>query len=193
MVTIATVRDQVRVRLEDPDAGLWEDATLDEVIAETLAEYNALLPRESVLALPVAGGDLDVSLPDSVVAIQRVVLPDGTVPVARGQPAGPVSGERQAWERFGGKLRFARPLVAGTLTVWALAGVEIEDVPARDVWLLVLGAVWRALARRGVQEWKRGVPQGRTDTLTVDRAREEYQAALRARRRRAKTVYLVPS
>ena len=191
MATLNEIRTRVRQRLDEQAAAIWTDAELDEAVEATLEEYNHLFPAEQELDQPVSEGAMALALPTDTQAVARVVLADGAVLPRRGEPTGRTADEAAAWETFAGELRFSRPLAAQTLTLWLLGGHAVTDVLEGDSGLLVLGAVWRALMQRSVQDFKRGGPlAGVSYELVIRSAREEYEQALDRRRRRVRSRLL---
>lgn len=188
MPTLITVRERVRTRLEEQAAAVWSDVEIDEAIAASVEEYSHLLPREESVALPVTAGMTSVDGPVGTFEVLRVTLENGWVVPRRAAPLGSASGEGLAWEWFGGALQFSRPLEAQTLTLWRLTGSTVEHVPESDAGLIVLGAVWKALQQRSVQDFKRGGVLGSMPYAAVIRSAErEYVRAMDARRRRVRS------
>jgi hypothetical protein len=156
MPTLVSVRARVRTRLEEQAAALWSDAEIDEAVAASVEEYSHLFPREESVTLPVSAGSMSVGGLEGTFEVLRLTLENGRVVPRRSSPVGSVSSEELAWEWFGGALHLSRPLEAQTLTVWRLTGSTVEHVPEADAGLIVLGAVWKALQQRSVQDFKRG-------------------------------------
>lgn len=188
MATLSTVRARVRTRLEEQAAAVWSDAEIDEAITASLEEYSHLFPREESVALPVSAGATSVDGPEGTFEVLRLTLENGWVVPRRASPVGNSRGEELAWEWFGGTIHFSRPIEAQTLSVWCLTGSAIEQVPEADIGVIVLGAVWRALQQRGVQDFKRGGPLGGMSYgSAVGSSEREYTRAMDARRRRARS------
>lgn len=188
MPTLISVRARVRTRLEEQAAAVWSDAEIDEAIAASVEEYSHLFPREESVTLPVAAGSMSVGGLEGTFEVLRLALENGWVVPRRSSPAGRVSGEELAWEWFGGALHFSRPLEAQSLTVWRLTGSTVEHVPEADAGLIVLGAVWKALQQRSVQDFKRGGVLGGMPYAAVIRSAErEYVRAMDGRRRRVRS------
>lgn len=187
MTTVEGLRARVRLRLEETVEAIWSDAVIDEAILATLEEYNHLFPREERVPVAWIGGAGPLELAGDTVGVVRVVLANGHVLPRRGIASGSPAGEALAWEWFGGGLQFNRPLPAQSIDVWRLTPRTLEQVPAWDCGLLVLGAVWRTLQQRSVQEVKRGLLLAGVADQAVERAAErEYRSALAARQRRAR-------
>ena len=186
MATMADVRERVRLRLEEASAAVWSDDDLDEGITSALELYNERFPLEATATAAIAANGTNVPMPVNARSVVRVTLEDGAVVPKRAAPVERTADEAQAWETFAGTIWFTRPLQAQTLTVWHLTGHTVSDVPEGDVGLLVLGAVWKALEQRSVQELKRSGPvAGAEAAFIVRRAREEFQGAFGQRQRRA--------
>jgi hypothetical protein len=187
MATLTEIRTRVRLRLEEASAAVWSDAELDEVITATLEQYSERFPREAT-ATPAINGT-NVAIPNGARSVLRVALENGAIVPKRAAPVERTADERLAWETFAGVIWFTRPLPAQTLTVWYLTSHAVGDVPDADAGLLVLGAVWRALEQRGVQELKRSGPAaGGSFGSAVQRAREEFERAFDQRARRVRAV-----
>lgn len=188
MTTIAEIRARVRLRLEESVEAIWSDAVIDEAIGATLEEYNHLFPMEERVPISHTGGAGPLALGDDTVGVVRVVLAGGGVLPRRSIASGSSAGEALAWEWFGGALHFSRPVEAQSIDVWRLTPRTLEQVPAWDTGLLVLGAVWRTLQQRSVQEVKRGLLlSGMADRAVVRAAEQEYARALSIRQRRVRS------
>lgn len=187
MPTMVSIRTRVRTRLEESVAAVWSDGDIDESITATLEEYSHLFAREESVELAVEAGATSVDGSAETFEVLRVVLENGSVVPRRAAPVGSSSGEELAWEWFAGTIYLSRAVEAQTLTVWRLTGHSIDQVSAADSGLLVLGAVWRSLQQRSVQDFKRGGPLGGMTYDTVIRSAErEYTRALDRRRRRVR-------
>lgn len=187
MTTLASLRARVRLRLEETTEAIWSDDVIDEALGATLEEYNHLFPREERLPVAHPGGQGPLTLEGNTTGIVRVVLANGWTVPRRSAASGSPSGEALAWEWFGGELLFSRALEAQSIDVWRYTPHEIEQVPEWDCGLLVLGAVWRTLQQRSVQEVKRGLfLAGQPAQDVVRSAEREYNLALRRRLRRAR-------
>lgn len=188
MATLATVRGRARTRLEEQAAAVWSDTEIDETIAASLEEYSHLFPREESLGLPVIAGATSVDGPDDTFEVLRLTLANGWVVPRRASPAGTMSGAELAWEWFAGRIHFSRPVEAQTLTVWRLTGSTVEQVPEADIGIIVLGAVWRALQQRSVQDFKRGgLLGGMSYSAVIGSVEREYTRAMDSRRRRVRS------
>ena len=112
MTTRLTLRTALRVRLEDATATpLWDDASLNEALAEAMGRYGARVPIERRLsvAIPATATTIAVATSLSTRQVIRVLDARGEpVPRAWGQP--PRAGDGQAWRWWGGALVLALPL-----------------------------------------------------------------------------------
>jgi hypothetical protein len=191
MTTKAELRDALRRRLEDvPVTGLWDDATLDDALADGLSRYGAIAPleerstvvvSESALSFTVAGletGEAIVRLLDPGLAVVSPFLAED-----RDQPG-------QGWRWWAGEIRLAKPARAGNWIVeWHRPRVlpatdpGVAPVNAGDEGAVTLIAAGSALRRRAVEEAKRG---GRGVEALLELAQEweatgEKQARARGR------------
>ena len=188
MTTLVTLRARVRLRLEETVEALWSDAVIDEAVLTTLEEYNHLFPAEERVPVSHVGGAGPLEVAGQTAGVVRVVLADGSTVPRRSIAAGSAAGETLSWEWFGNALHFSRNLEAQALDVWRLAPRTLESVPEWDAGLLVLGALWRTLQQRSVQEVKRGLLlSGMADQAVVRAAEREYTRALRQRQRRVRS------
>lgn len=158
MTTINALRTRLRVRLEEVVAAVWSDAELDECLTGALADYSFRYPAETEASVGIANGATYATLPAGVLSMRRVVSGTGLVIPSRGAPTGSAAGEELAWERFGGRLYFSRPLAAQTLTIWYLTTHDFAGLPPIDEGLVILLAVAAALDVRAIQDAKRGIP-----------------------------------
>jgi hypothetical protein len=196
MTTLGEVRDRLRARLEDTsDAPLWSDTTLDEGLQRALDAYSQWNPSESIDTFTAADGDTSAALPSgetpaSGSRVLKVIAPnDDVIPPKAGGSVGYTGDEEQSWTVFAGSLRFARPLSAGTYTVystgaraWPAADESDFPVPESDLGLILAGAAVYALEVRATQEWKRG-PLPARYSEAINEARAAYAAEWRERRR----------
>ena len=197
-VTLTDAREQVRLRLEDDGGnGAWTDAEIDTGLARALDEYGHRYPMEQRAEIVVDQGDTSVDLPTGARSVVRVIDPRGRIIPPNAIPLRGTAGSEQGWEVWGDRVEFTRALPEGTLELWYRGPRTFPDdsadplpVPPDDVSLLVLGAVTWCLEQRSVAEWKRGALPARYETV-LRRAREEYQAAWRARARQVRTGRMV--
>jgi hypothetical protein len=191
MTTLGDVRDRLRTRLEDTSATpLWSDTTLDEGLKRALDAYSQWSPNESVETFTAAEGDTSASLPDGALRVLSVIDPHGwTIPPLTGERLRYSGDEELSWSVFAGTLRFARPLIAGTYTLyvtgaraWPANDDSAFPVPDADLGLILAGATVYALEVRATQEWKRG-PLPARYSEAISEARAAYAAEWRERRR----------
>lgn len=178
MTTRAELRTSVRRRLEDTGATpLWDDATLNDLIADAVRRYGRRRPAERSLTVAVADGARTVSVtpftPGSrvlrvldadgeAVPREQALLCDGT-PVAQG------------WRWWNGQLLLTIPANGGNWQIDLLdrRAVPADDVTALDIEsgdeeILILLTVAAALRRRAVEDAKRG--NGRSATALLQAA-----------------------
>jgi hypothetical protein len=191
MATLGEVRDRLRTRLEDTSVSpLWGDAMLDEGLRRALDAYSQWSPSESVATFTAADGDTSASLPTGALRVLTVIDPNGwTIPPLTGERLRYSGDEELSWSVFAGSLRVARPLIAGTYTVyttgaraWPVADDSDFPVTDSDLGLIVAGATIYALEVRATQEWKRG-PLPARYSEAINEARAAYAAEWRERRR----------
>lgn len=199
MPTRLTLRTALRVRLEDTTATpLWDDASLNEALAEAMDRYGARVPIERRLsvAIPAATTTIAVATALSTRQVIRVLGARGEpVPRAWGQP--PRAGDGQAWRWWGGALVLALPL--GSPQTWTIEYLAPRPLPSDDVTTveidpgdedLVVGlAASAALTRRAVEDAKRGLnPQ--PVAMLAAAIEADSGERLRARSRRASGGWL---
>jgi hypothetical protein len=185
MATAEAIRARVRTRLEEVTAAVWTDDELDECVTGALETYGWRFPVEAIATASVAEGAQSAAAPVGMRAVQRVILADGSVVPRRGRPVRSTAAEELGWELYGGLLHFSRPLSAQTITIWYTAAPTLDDVPADDEGLIVLGAVVGALRARAVQDYKRGGDLSSSD-VAITLAQAEYDGALSQRTRRVR-------
>ncbi len=131
MTTRADLRAAVRLRLADANGGaLWDDATLNDFLAEALRDYGTRFPREQSLTVNVAAGATSVAITPSIERHQvvRVFDPTGS-PVPRQQGC-EQAGSGQAWDWWNSTLRLTAPAACGT---WRVDYLESRSLPGDDV------------------------------------------------------------
>jgi hypothetical protein len=191
MTTLGDVRDRLRTRLEDTSGSpLWSDTTLDEGLQRALDAYSQWSPSESVTTFTAADGDTNTALPNGALRVLKVIDPNGwTIPPLAGESLRYTADEELSWSIFAGSLRFARPLIAGTYTLYttgarAWPASDDSDFPVidSDLGLILAGSTVYALEVRATQEWKRGSLPARYSEA-ISEARAAYAAEWRERRR----------
>lgn len=164
MATKSELRELVRRRLEDVSvAPLWDDATLDDALADGLSRYGAMVPLEERSSIVVASGAVGFAVPglESGMAIRQVIAPSGTiVPAAI---ASTFEEPGQAWRWWAGEIRLAKAAAGGAWIVeWhrprLLPASDGNAMPVRagDEGAVSLFASASALRRRAIEEAKRG-------------------------------------
>jgi hypothetical protein len=205
MTTRLDLRTAVRRRLEDTGGSpLWDDAALNDFLAEAMRRYGTRFPREVSTTVNVNAGATSAVVTPSLTVDQVVRVFDGDGrPVSRQQAleaddaalAGLVTG--QAWRWWGASLVLARAAeTTGTWQIDYLGGrtlpgddvTAVEIVPG-DEEIVVLLAAATALRRRSVEDGKRGLGRGTVNGLIAVSAeviQNEAERLIRARRRRAR-------
>jgi hypothetical protein len=182
MATKAEMNALVRRRLEDASvAPLWDDATIDDALADGLSRYGAFVPLEMQSSVIVASGATGFSVTglESGQAIRQVFAPNGRlVPAA---VAACFEASTQTWRWWAGQILLAKPAAGGTWIVeWRkprlLPANDGDAMPARagDEGAVSLFAAASAIRRRAVEEAKRG---GRSIEALVMLAGEWERAA----------------
>lgn len=201
MTTRADLRTALRLRLEDTGlAPLWDDATLNECIGAAIRAYGVAVPRQVTTGVTVPAGVKKVITGVTLdpARIARVTDAAGIwVPPWPPWDVQDAAGRRtpgQAWRWWNGDLILAEPAAASGAGIWMVehwAGrlPPASDGDAGDVLPgdeeIVLGfAQAAALARRAVEDAKRGI---RGDTAArADLARAAAERLLARRGRRAR-------
>jgi hypothetical protein len=161
----------IRHRLADegPDP-LWDDAFLNDAIAEAVRRYSTHVPRQEVAAIGVQAGDREIEMPEDVNALRVVrVFDDRGVlwprwegsgeapPVPHGQPG------NATWRVWGNMI------LLGTSTartgLWRIEHLVHRDAPVDDIIaldiqpndedIIVALGLAVALSRRAISEGKR--------------------------------------
>jgi hypothetical protein len=196
MTTRAELRTALRLRLEDSGGPpLWDDATLNEALAKAIRTYGAAFPRQTTTGVTVAAGATQIASGVTLdpERITRVTDAAG-IWVPPWPPWEDRPGQRtpgQAWRWWDGDLILAEPAAASAAGIWTiehLAGRtppatdgEAADVLPDDEEIVLAFAAAATLARRAVEDAKRGV---RTDAgARATAARQDAEALLRRRRR----------
>jgi hypothetical protein len=199
MPTRAEIRASLRLRLEDTGASpLWDDAVLNEAIAAAVRAYGAAFPKQVTTGVSVPAGATRVATGTTIdpARITRVTDAAGIWvppwPPWEEQTAGTDRG--QAWRWWGSDLILAEPAATSGAGIWSVEhragrtppaadGEQVDVLPGDEEILLALAAA-AALARRAVEDAKRGA---RADTAPhADAARQEADRLIAARRRRAR-------
>ena len=193
MTTKAEFRAAVRRRLDDvPVAGLWDDATLDDAMADALSRYGVFAPQEERSTVAVSDGAMSFAVTglERRQAIRRGIDPGASVIAPGRAEDGDEPG--QGWRWWAGEIRLAKPARAGSWIVeWhrprLLPATDSGVVPilAGDDGAVSLIAAGSALRRRAVEEAKRG---GRGADGLMQLAKEWEAAGLWQARARGRRV-----
>ncbi len=199
MTTRADLRAAVRLRLADANGGaLWDDAALNDFLAEALRDYGTRFPREQSLTVNVAAGATSVAITPSIERHQvvRVFDPTGS-PVPRQQGC-EQAGSGQAWDWWNSTLRLTAPAACGTWRVdylesRSLPGDDVTPVelPGADEAIVVTLAAAIAMRRRAVEDAKLGFG-GRQNAAAAmaERLQRDAERMIAARQRRARGGWL---
>jgi hypothetical protein len=199
MPTRADLRTALRLHLEDTGpTPLWDDTTLNESIAAAIRAYGVAVPRQVTTGVTVPAGATKVATgvtldPDR---IARVTDAAG-IWVPPWPPWEDHPGQRtpgQAWRWWADELILAEPAASSAAGLWTVEHRTGRTPPATDGEALALlpgdeiivltYAQAAALARRAVEDAKRGL---RTDAAArAESAREEAERLLGRRGRRAR-------
>jgi hypothetical protein len=197
MTTRLDLRTALRRRLEDTGATpLWDDATLNDALADAMRHYGTRFPTEATTAVNVVAGvtSTPVAPPIPTERVLRLFDENGTC-VPRQTAFEP--DERtvgQSWRWWNSTLILARaPATSGAWTVEYLSGrtLPADDVTAVDLIpgdeeIVLLLAVVTALRRRTVEDAKRGSARSAASVAVIaDRAEHAAEWLIAARRRRA--------
>ncbi|MGC4107243.1 MAG: hypothetical protein QM753_13045 [Thermomicrobiales bacterium] len=203
--TRAGVRAMVRRRLADTSAEpLWEDAFLDDAIAEAVRRYSDRFPREDAVMASVSAGARMVAIPGGVSPFRLVRVFDdrgdlwqqweGSLSALPPVPFAPSSGER-LWRVWGDDLMLASPVPR--TSIWRLEFLEDRAAPEDDVTpldaeigdedILIALAMNVALVRRAIADGKRTTGKGAHPLMGAARmAQVDADKLFWLRRRRAK-------
>ncbi len=204
--TRGELRAMVRRRLDDesPDP-LWNDAFLNDAIAEAIRRYGVRLPREETTAIAVTAGAREIALPENVNDARILRLFDDRGMIWRSwdavdddppAPQSPATGEL-AWRLWSGNILLASP--APRTGSWriehhasrTLVGSDdlALDMEPGDEDIHIALAMSAALSRRGIAEGKRA---SSTPMLVAARATQieaERLFWLRGRRARGSAFH----
>lgn len=193
MTTRAELRLALRFRLEDTAlAPLWDDAVLNEALADAVRAYGVALPRQVTTGVTVAAGDQRV-VASAEVDPERIVrvLDAAGIWVAPWRPEQDRPGERgQAWRWWDGGLVLAEPAAASGAGIWQIEHRTGRELPGNDLdavdclpgdeGIVLTLAEAAALSRRATEDAKRGL---RSEAAArADAAQRQAQHLVRQRR-----------
>lgn len=195
MTTRLQLRSILRRRLEDNSGTpLWDDVSLNELLADAVRRYGIRFPAEKTEAIVVADGATTILVDDEIAGSDIVAVRDGNgVAIARTRPEAERSwAAGQSWRWWNGSLVLSSPAVGGTWEVdrfsrreLAANDVDAVNIRSGDEEIVVLLAAASALMRRAVELSKRGIETGGlTLTRVADRHSREAETLMQARRRR---------
>lgn len=198
MTTRLELRTAIRRRLEDTSGTpLWDDATLNDFLAEAMRGYGTLVPREAVASLTVPAGVTSIAISSPTIEPERITRvldnTDAVIPRRAEEHGGPASEARaeQAWRWWASTLLLERaPAVTGIWRIEYLSGraspsddVTAADIIAGDEDLVVLLATTTALRRRAVEDGKRGIATSAVMAAATTTGAEADRLIARRRRR----------
>ncbi|HET7093248.1 MAG TPA: hypothetical protein VFI22_07220 [Thermomicrobiales bacterium] len=194
MTTRMELRAELRLRLEDgATPPLWDDAALDEAIAEGIRGYGRRVPREATATIAASGGESSLPMPGiGRDRIARVIDPDGrALPPLPASDDGDPAATGQAWRCWNETVLLARPAAAGSWRIDYLAArtLPADDATALDIVpgdeaLVASLALAAALRRRATEDAKRGMPPLTAGLAAATQAAAERLFAARGRRAR---------
>ena len=197
MTTRAELRTALRARLEDSGGSpLWDDVTLNEMLAAAVRAYGTAFPRQVTTGVTVPAGATRI-VTGTTIDPERIAR----VTDAAGIWVAPWPAEAecpheigQAWRWWSGDLILAEPAAASGAGIWmiehlvgrtppATDGEAVDVIPGDEE--IVLGyAAAAALARRATEDAKRGIASNAGDR--AEAARQATERLIQRRRRRAR-------
>jgi hypothetical protein len=197
MTTRVELRAALRLRLEDDGpAPLWDDATLNEVLAAAIRAYGVAFPRQVTTGVTVPAGATRVITGTTIEAGRIARITDAAGIWVEPWPAGADDRHErgQAWRWWSGDLILAEPAAASGAGIWTiehLAGRlppatdgEAVDLLPGDEEIVLAFAEAAALSRRAVEDAKRGVRGDAGARAEAARLAAERLVARRLRRAR---------
>jgi hypothetical protein len=199
MTTRLEFRTALRLRLEDTGpTPLWDDATLNESLAAAIRAYGVAVPRQVTTGVTVPAGATKVATgvtldPDRIARVTDAAgiwVPPW--PSWEDRPGQRTPG--QAWRWWSDELILAEPAGSSGAGLWTVEHLigrtppatdgEALDILPGDEEIVLSYAQAAALARRAVEDAKRGL---RTDAAArAESARAEAERLLGRRGRRAR-------
>jgi hypothetical protein len=181
---------------------LWDDATLNDFLAEAMRRYGARFPLEQSTTVVLGASATSVVVTPDLEADCVVRVFDGEgrlVPRHQGDETNDVGIDgltiAQAWRWWGNSLVLAHGATAGTWTIDYLSGrtlptndVTLVEVIAGDEDIVVLLAAATALRRRAIEDGKRGLGHGGRlpTTESAESMQAQAEQLIQMRRRRAR-------
>jgi hypothetical protein len=199
MTTRLELRTALRLRLEDTGVTpLWDDAALNDALAAAIRAYGVAVPRQTTtgVTVPVGASKVTTGVALDPDRITRVTDAAG-IWVPPWPPWEDRPGQRtpgQAWRWWNGDLILAEPAAASGAGIWTVEHLtgrtppatdgEAVDVLPGDEEIVLRFAQAAALARRAVEDAKRGI---RSNTgARAEAARQGAERLLGRRGRRAR-------
>lgn len=211
MTTRLELRTAVRRRLEDTGGSpLWDDAALNDFLAEAIRRYGTPFPKELSTTVNVTAGATSAVVAPALAAGQVVRVFDGDgQPVPRHQAIEPGAvalaglSTAQSWRWWGTSLVLAQAANAtGNWQIDYLGGrtlpgddVTAVDVIAGDEDIVVLLAAATALRRRTIEDGKRGLGRNAANVAiasAADAFQNQAERLIQTRRRRARGGWTAP-
>jgi hypothetical protein len=199
MTTRLELRTALRLRLEDcGPTPLWDDATLNESLAAAIRAYGVAAPRQVTtgVTVPVGATKVATGVALDPNRIARVTDASG-IWVPPWPPWEDRPGQRtpgQAWRWWAEELILAEPTAPSSAGLWTVEHLtgrtppatdgEAVDVLSGDEEIVLAYAQAAALARRAVEDAKRGI--GADAAARAESAREHAEHLLGRRGRRAR-------
>ncbi|MGH2558113.1 MAG: hypothetical protein ACRDJH_03540 [Thermomicrobiales bacterium] len=197
MTTRLDLRTTLRRRLEDTGiTPLWDDAALNDALADAVRHYGTRFPKEATTTVMVPAGStsIPVTPPIPTERVLRLFDDEGAY-VPRQTAFAPETGVfAQSWRWWNSSLNLTQaPATTGNWTVEHLTGRSLpaDDVTAVDLIpgdeeMVTLLATVTALRRRTVEDAKRGSDRSAASVAAIaDRAERAASWLIAARRRRA--------
>lgn len=182
MTTRLEIRDALRIRLEDPAAGLWTDAQLNQAIAEAITAYALQIPRRRSSTLALVAGTHTYTLPADCLHVSEILDSNNYSLTERNHEARAYRSPwatSLTWHRLSDtEIRFTpTPTAAQTLTIRYTAPRTAvnDDVSAQPIEPgdhLIVTAMAEAIAwtRRAAADGKRGSASYADDRAASARA-----------------------